>query len=321
MPPSNGKIPGWQWYLGEPESSGQLRTTPEDFQVWELPLVEPQGTGAHLWLEIRKRGANTQWVAGQLAAAAGVPLRDIGFAGMKDRHAVTTQWFSVGLQEAARADWTTWDIPDVALLHAHRHSRKLQRGALRGNRFLIVVRHLRGDVVDLEERLNALAERGAPNYFGPQRFGRDGANVERAVRWLEAGGRIKRSQRSLYLSAARSSTCYCPSECSWATGTAWSMVTWPCWMAADRPSPAACPMPNWSGAAPDSTSIPRARCPVATAGAAMAARPARPLSWKKPCWARMPPWWKRCSGQASTPTGAACVCCPPAWCGNWITVA
>jgi tRNA pseudouridine13 synthase len=204
MPPSNGKTPAWQWYLGEPESSGQLRTTPEDFQVWELPLIEPQGTGAHLWLEIRKRGANTQWVAGQLAAAAGVPLRDIGFAGMKDRHAVTTQWFSVGLQEAARVDWTAWDIPDVAFLQARLHSRKLQRGALKGNRFLIVLRKLRGDPVDLEERLNTLAESGAPNYFGPQRFGRDGANVERAVRWLEAGGRIKRSQRSLYLSVARS---------------------------------------------------------------------------------------------------------------------
>lgn len=190
--------------MGQPEVAGELRVTPEDFQVWELPLIEPQGSGSHLWLEVCKRDANTQWVAGRLATAAGVPARDVGYAGMKDRHAVTTQWFSVGLQEAADPDWSHWAIPGVTILQARLHGRKLQRGALRGNRFRLRVRHLRGRVDTLPARLGRAARTGVPNYFGPQRFGREGANVERGIRWLERGGRLRRSDRSLYLSAVRS---------------------------------------------------------------------------------------------------------------------
>ena len=204
MPGARWEIPDWPRYLGQPDSTATLRATPEDFQVWELPLVEPAGAGSHLWVELRKREANTQWVAARLAEAAGVPLRDVGFAGMKDRHAVTTQWFSVGLQEAANADWDSWDIPGATILQAQRHGRKLQRGALRGNRFRIVLRDLRGATDTLQNRLSTVAARGVPNYFGPQRFGRDGGNVERAAHWLERGGRIKRNLRSVYLSAARS---------------------------------------------------------------------------------------------------------------------
>ena len=133
-----------------------------------------------------------------------MPVRDVGFAGMKDRHAVTTQWFSIGLQEATSTDWTAWSIPGTTILQTQRHGRKLQRGALRGNRFRIVLRDLQGGVDSLHKRLATVAATGVPNYFGPQRFGRDGANVERAVRWLERGGRIKRNLRSVYLSAARS---------------------------------------------------------------------------------------------------------------------
>jgi tRNA pseudouridine13 synthase len=206
MAASDWALPEWQRYCGQPVASGKLRATPEDFQVWELPLVEPQGSGSHLWLEICKRGANTQWVAEQLAAAAGVPVRDVGFAGMKDRHAITTQWFSIGLQNAAgadRSDWANWDISGVSILRAERHVRKLRRGALRGNRFRIVLRDVQGNLDGLRERLACLARRGVPNYFGPQRFGRAGANLPRAVHWLEHGGRIKRSLRSIYLSTAR----------------------------------------------------------------------------------------------------------------------
>ena len=198
------EIPDWPRYLGAPGVAAQLRILPEDFQVWELPRVEPQGTGSHLWLEVRKRDANTRWVASQLAAAAGVRLRDVGYAGMKDRRAVTTQWYSIGLQEAANADYPSWEIPGVDILQAHRHGRKLQRGALRGNRFRILLRQLRGATDELPERLAAIARNGFPNYFGPQRFGHGGANIARATHWLEKGGRITRQQRSLYLSAARS---------------------------------------------------------------------------------------------------------------------
>jgi tRNA pseudouridine13 synthase len=190
--------------MGRPEVSGELRAAAEDFQVRELPLIEPQGSGAHLWLEVRKRDANTQWVAGRLAAAAGVPPRDVGYAGLKDRHAVTTQWFSIGLQEAADADWGRWEIPGVTILQARRHGRKLQRGALRGNRFRLTLRNLQGRTDALPDRLARAARLGVPNYFGPQRFGRRGANVQRGIEWLEQGGRIRRSDRSLYLSAVRS---------------------------------------------------------------------------------------------------------------------
>jgi len=197
-------LPDWPRFLGPPEATARMRVAPEDFQVVELPLVEPGGTGSHLWLEVRKRDANTSWVAARLAEAAGAAARDVGYAGMKDRRAVTTQWFSVGLEQAANDEWERWDIPGVTIVQGLRHGRKLQRGALRGNRFRLVLRDLQGEAGALAKRLETLASTGLPNYFGPQRFGREGANAERGARWLERGGRIGRGQRSLYLSAVRS---------------------------------------------------------------------------------------------------------------------
>jgi len=204
MTGSNFALPPWRRYLGDPELSGVIRVHMEDFQVRELPLVHPSGEGTHLWLEVEKRHANTNWVAEQLAAASRAHMRDVGFAGMKDRHAVTTQWFSVSLQEARNPDWKTWIIPDVTILQAHQHSRKLKRGALKGNHFRIVVRQLEGNTTGLEKRLDAVKRRGIPNYFGPQRFGFHGSNVERGIRWLEQGGRLSRNKRSIYISAVRS---------------------------------------------------------------------------------------------------------------------
>jgi tRNA pseudouridine13 synthase len=197
-------LPDWRQALGRPQASGRIRQSTEDFQVRELPLIRPDGDGSHLWLEVEKRGANTEWVARQLSSCAGIPQRDVGFAGMKDRHAVSSQWFSVALQEARDADWKRWIIPGVRILQASRHSRKLKRGTLRGNRFRIVVRDLSGAAGELQARLETLAAQGMPNYFGPQRFGRDGRNLERAVRWLLEGGTVSRSLRGLFLSAARS---------------------------------------------------------------------------------------------------------------------
>jgi tRNA pseudouridine13 synthase len=196
--------PDWPRFLGPPGARARARTEPEDFQVTELPLVKPEGTGTHLWLEVRKRNANTRWVAARLAEQAGAAVRDVGYAGMKDRRAVATQWFSVGLQGAADADWARWEIPGVAILQGVWHGRKLQRGALRGNRFRIKLRDVRGEGSDLERRLAALARQGLPNYFGPQRFGRNGDNAERGAQWLERGGRISRGQRGIYLSGVRS---------------------------------------------------------------------------------------------------------------------
>jgi tRNA pseudouridine13 synthase len=197
-------LPDWSRVLGAPDVQGVIRTRPEDFQVEELPLVKPDGEGNHLWLEVRKRSTNTDWVARELASLAGVPVREIGYAGMKDRHAVTTQWFSIGLQEARDSGWQQWKLPDAVILQAHRHHRKLKRGTLRGNRFRIAVHELDGDLANLEVRLRRVAQQGVPNYFGVQRFGHGGRNVEQGVHWLEHGGRIPRNKKSIYLSAVRS---------------------------------------------------------------------------------------------------------------------
>jgi tRNA pseudouridine13 synthase len=197
-------LPDWSRVSGAPDIRGIIRAEVEDFRVEELPLITPLGEGSHLWLEIEKRNANTDWVAKALAALAGVPARDIGYAGMKDRHGVTTQWFSVALQEAGNSAWQDWDIPDAVVLAAHLHNRKLKRGALRGNRFHILVRRLEGPREGLELRLQAVKAQGVPNYFGPQRFGHGGRNVSQGVRWLEHGGRLPRNKRSIYLSAVRS---------------------------------------------------------------------------------------------------------------------
>lgn len=197
-------LPDWKRALGDPDVSGKIRAQPEDFRVWEQPLIEPEGAGNHLWIEVEKRNANTEWVARQFSMAAGIPARDIGYAGMKDRRGVTSQWFSIGLQEAGDTCWENWDIPGVTILQASRHGKKLKRGVLSGNRFCIVVRELRGELEALDDRLGQLAEKGVPNYFGSQRFGHGGKNVEQGILWLRRGGRLPRSKRSIYLSAVRS---------------------------------------------------------------------------------------------------------------------
>lgn len=185
--------------------TGRIRVALEDFLVDEQLGFAASGDGEHVLVQVRKRGANTEWVARQLAEHADVRPGDVGFAGLKDRAAVTTQWFSVHLPGRAEPDWAALASGEFQVLDAVRHHRKLRRGALRGNRFTITVRELAGDHAALEERLQRIAERGVPNYFGEQRFGRDGANLQRADALLRGRlRRVSRHQRGLYLSAARS---------------------------------------------------------------------------------------------------------------------
>lgn len=197
-------LPDWARAAGAPECRGRIRAFPEDFEVQEIPLITPSNEGNHLWLEIEKRGANTDWVARQLASLAGVAGREVGYAGMKDRHGVTRQWFSIGLQEAGDVDWKGWQMADARIITACRHHRKLKRGALRGNRFRLVIRDLEGNTNDLAGRLETVKEAGVPNYFGPQRFGHGGFNVVRGSQWLKRGGRLPRNKKSIYLSSVRS---------------------------------------------------------------------------------------------------------------------
>jgi len=181
-----------------------MRERPEDFQVSEVLGFEPSGEGEHAFLHVEKRGANTEWVAAGLARFAGVKRSAVGFAGLKDRNAVTRQHFSVHLPGLPSPDWSALELEGVSVLAATRHGRKIQRGALRGNRFRLVVRELSGKAPALEQRFAALAQRGVPNYFGPQRFGRGGENLDRAGELFD--GRLRRPprhKRSIYLSAAR----------------------------------------------------------------------------------------------------------------------
>ena len=183
--------------------TGLLRSVPEDFLVEEIPGIEPDGQGEHAMLWVQKRGANTEWVARELAKFAGVPPMAVGYAGMKDRHAVTRQSYSVQLAGRPDPDWSTFPHQDVQVLSSTRHSRKLKRGALRGNRFVLVLRDVQGDRANAETVLEQIASRGVPNYYGEQRFGREGGNVAQALAMF-GGRRVERQKRSIYLSAARS---------------------------------------------------------------------------------------------------------------------
>ena len=188
---------------GEAALEGRFRCAVEDFQVEELPAFAPSGQGEHLLLTIEKRGMNTMFVAKAIARWAGVPEMDVGFAGLKDRNAITRQRFSVRLPKKVAPEISALEGDGLKVLEQHWHLRKLPRGALAGNRFGIVLREVQGERTTIEDRLAQIAGGGIPNYFGEQRFGRDGDNVD-AARRMFAGERVGREQRSILLSAARS---------------------------------------------------------------------------------------------------------------------
>ncbi|WP_107850732.1 tRNA pseudouridine(13) synthase TruD [Oceanimonas marisflavi] len=193
----------WHYLHGEPTVGGRLKAAPEHFVVREDLGFAPGGEGEHIFLHIRKRGQNTQWVARDLARLAGVAQRDVTWAGLKDRHAVTEQWFGVHLPGKEMPDFSPLESDDVQILAIARHNKKLKTGALKGNWFELTLSELEGEG-DLESRLAVIGDRGVPNYFGDQRFGHQGGNIEQA-KAMFGGKRIKdRNKRSMYLSAARS---------------------------------------------------------------------------------------------------------------------
>lgn len=184
---------------------GRLRQDAADFQVREQLGFEPGAGGEHLWLHIRKTGWNTMDVALALARLARLPVRNVGYSGLKDRHAVTDQWFSLHLP--GKPDPNLSALPDgIELLQAERHNRKLNRGTHRSNGFRLVVRDLSGQTELLDQALERIRQHGVANYFGEQRFGRDDNNFRRAAGWLrgESEAPRKNSLRGLWLSAVRS---------------------------------------------------------------------------------------------------------------------
>jgi tRNA pseudouridine13 synthase len=196
-------LPDWARAHGGPLFAADIRSKPEDFRVSEELGYELTGDGEHDYLWIEKTGTNTEWLARQLARFAAVPAKGLGYAGLKDRHAVTRQWFSVPRWNSP--DWTALDVEGVEVLDVQRHSKKLRRGAHKANHFRIVLRGdgIPGNVAALEQRVHAIREQGVPNYFGEQRFGRSGANLELADAWA-AGKRLPRHKRSIAISTIRS---------------------------------------------------------------------------------------------------------------------
>ena len=189
--------------LGPAVLSARIRTAPEDFLVEELDAFVASGSGEHLLLTVEKRGMNTAFAAKRIADWAGIAETGIGYAGLKDRHAVTRQRFSVHLPKKIAPDIATLESDDLRVLDHVWHAKKLPRGALAGNRFELVLREVQGDRQAIDARLHAIAGRGIPNYFGEQRFGRGGDNVGNALAMF-GGRRVARAQRTHLLSAARS---------------------------------------------------------------------------------------------------------------------
>ncbi len=197
------ELPQWPRAWGDVVGTGRLKAEPADFYVEEALPETACGEGEHLWVTLEKTGQNTAWLGKQLARWAGIPPRDVSYAGLKDRHAVTRQTFSLHLP--GKPDPSEPLIMDgVRVLSLKRHGRKLRTGQLIGNHFVIRLRDWQGDADALAQRWQTLVEQGFPNYFGPQRFGDQGQNLSRALAWIRGEGRLPRGQQGIHVSAMRS---------------------------------------------------------------------------------------------------------------------
>ena len=190
---------------GEALGSAVLKATAEDFQVDEVLDIPLSGDGEHLWLWVEKRGLNTEDAARRIAKAAGVALRTVSYAGLKDRQALTRQWFSIQLPGKADPDLSAVQSDTLRILKTTRHKRKLQRGAHAANGFTLRLTQLVADKEGLQARLEMIARQGIPNYFGAQRFGYQGGNLGEAREYAARQALPEqRAVRSRLLSTARS---------------------------------------------------------------------------------------------------------------------
>ena len=197
-------MPDWPRAWSAPPGTALLRCQPEDFQVCEQLGFALDGEGEHCFIFLQKRLLNTAELVQRLATISATAPRDIGYCGMKDRNAVTRQWFSVGLAGRAEPEWQSLEAQgDVRVLDTGRHRRKLRRGVHRANQFVLRLRQVSGDFAALEARLEQVRSAGVPNYFGEQRFGRGGSTLEQARRWMRGRRRITHEKRGLYFSALR----------------------------------------------------------------------------------------------------------------------
>lgn len=189
---------------GKPQQAGRLKAEFTDFIVKEELGYELSGDGEFVAVKVRKTNANTLFVGEKLAKFVGISAKNMSYAGLKDRHGVTEQWFVLQMPGKETPDFSTFELEGVEILEITRHNRKIRVGALEGNHFEILLRDVK-QTEELEQRLQNLQAVGFPNYFTEQRFGRDGNNLIQAQRWASGEIKVKdRKKRSFYLSAARS---------------------------------------------------------------------------------------------------------------------
>ncbi len=199
------KLYDWARVTGEVAGDAQFRSKLEDFQVTENLRFEPSGEGAHHLLFIEKRNVNTDIVCQKLRRFAQVKPLDIGYAGKKDRFAVAKQWFSVQLPILQEIDWASLNDDEVTVLDSIRHGKKLRVGAVKSNQFVITLRNFEGDKKQFERKLSEIEQTGFPNYFGEQRFGHNGDNLNRGLDLLKSKKRLKnRNLQGILFSSVRS---------------------------------------------------------------------------------------------------------------------
>ncbi len=198
-------LPEWPSAYESTGATAVLKKNNSDFIVTEIPLGLPSGEGEHVWLDVAKDGANTQFVAAQIAEFADVRELDVGYAGLKDRYAQTRQWFTVWMPKTEAPDFTALEHPEFRVLSQARHIKKLRPGDLLGNRFQILLRDVKGDRAAIERNLSLVQQYGVPNYFGPQRFGQAGDNVANGMAMLKREIRVRnKKKKGIYLSSVRS---------------------------------------------------------------------------------------------------------------------
>ena len=229
----NLAVENWQYLHTGPLFSASIKTELSDFEVIETLSFEPSGEGEHTFLYIEKTGLNTAFVAEEIAKFAKIPLRAVSYAGRKDKYATTRQWFGIYLggkntKPKTMPNWEDIAIPGVTVLSITKNQRKLRTGAIKNNRFVIVLRAIKDTNTDqalgleqiqnsimpaLQERIKRIAHLGVPNYYGNQRFGEMikpdgtvqlGGNLSMAERLVNGEEIRNRNKRSMAISALRS---------------------------------------------------------------------------------------------------------------------
>ena len=188
----------------EAVGSGIIKSSPKDFIVDEVLSFPFTQEGEHAYLKIKKTGQNTLWVINQLARHFGIKARDIGYAGLKDRYAVTTQWISLMARHVTDAKLASLAIDGIEILEVQHHRGKLRHGAIKCNNFIIQVNKFNVDKHAVAERLQALIKSGFPNYFDEQRFGSDRQNLVAVDKLFKRQIQPKKTVARIYISAARS---------------------------------------------------------------------------------------------------------------------